>query len=211
MADDGLRIAIGHSVSRETVDRLRAYADELARWTKRINLVAPSTLDALWDRHIVDSAQLIQHAPTELRWLDIGSGGGLPGAVVAILLMEQPGASIHLIESNGKKAAFLKTVLGSLGAPATVENARIEASSVRSQRFDVVTARALADLSLLFTLSQPWLSAGARGLFHKGRDYRREVEETKDDWTFDLIEHPSVVDTEGVILDVSNLARNTGN
>ena len=82
---------------------------------------------------------------------------------------------------------------------------------MRSQRFDVVTARALADLSLLFTLSQPWLSAGARGLFHKGRDYRREVEETKDDWTFDLIEHPSVVDTEGVILDVSNLARNTGN
>lgn len=197
--------SVAGPVSRETFDRLLRFETQFRKWSQRINLAASSTLPQLWSRHILDSAQLLKLAPNAARWLDLGSGGGFPGAVLAILLRDRAGASIDLVESNAKKAAFLKTVLGELQAPARVHVLRIE--SFAGSGYDVVTARALAPLPVLLQLASPWLAAGARGLFHKGRDYRREVEESRDAWQFDLVEHASAVDRIGVILEVSGLRR----
>jgi 16S rRNA (guanine527-N7)-methyltransferase len=194
-------------VSRETVDRLIRFEELFAKWAARINLAAPSTLPELWRRHVLDSAQLVRLAPDALRWLDLGSGGGFPGAVVAILMRDRPGASVDLVESNAKKAAFLKTVLGELQAPARVHVERIEAFRGAGEGYDRVTARALAALPALFGLAEPWLAGAGVGLFHKGRDYRREVQESRDGWRFDLVEHASAVDREGVILEISGLRR----
>lgn len=194
-------------VSRETFERLLAFERIFLRWAKRINLAAPSTLDAIWERHILDSAQLVRLAPKARRWLDLGSGGGFPGAVLAILMAEKGEAAVDLVESNRKKVAFLRASLGELGVAATVHARRIEECHVVIPAPDVVTARALAPLGSLLALAEPWLSRGARGLFHKGRDYRREISETGNFWTFDLVEHADMVDPEGIILDVVNLGR----
>lgn len=199
--------AVAGSVSRETFDRLEHFEREFRRWSQKINLAAPSTLDDLWSRHIIDSAQLVSLKPDATRWLDLGSGGGFPGVVVAILLAERPGAHIDLIESNNKKAAFLKTVLGSLRCPATVHVARIEDAADKVVEPQIVTARALARLPLLLKLAAPWLSRGACGLFHKGRDYGVEIAECHDAWRFDLIEHVSKVDPQSRVLEISGLVR----
>lgn len=192
-------------VSRETLTRLEAFETEFRRWSVRINLAAPSTLDVLWQRHILDSAQLAGLKPAALTWLDLGSGGGFPGAVLAILMRERPGARVELVESNNKKAAFLKTVLAGLGAPATVHVCRIEDSVSRVDRPQIVTARALAPLPKLLGLASPWLETGSTGLFHKGRDYRAEVAESRDGWRFDLIEHRSRIDPDSRVLEISGL------
>ena len=118
-------------VSRETFERLEKFEAEFKRWNSRINLAAPSTIDALWQRHILDSAQLAALAPDALQWLDLGSGGGFPGAVMAVILRERPGAQIELVESNNKKAAFLRSVLASLDARAKVHVSRIERPSAK--------------------------------------------------------------------------------
>lgn len=199
--------AVAGPVSRETFERLELFEGAFRRWAARINLAAPSTLPNLWERHILDSAQLVRLAPSALRWLDLGSGGGFPGAVLAILLRDRPGASIDLVESNAKKCAFLKTVLGESGAPAQVHVRRIEAFAGATNNYDMVTARALAPLPLLLDLASPWLTEGAKALFHKGRDYRREVQEGLNAWRFDLVEHRSVVDAESRILEISGLRR----
>lgn len=200
---DRLRDVAG-PVSRETYERLKAFEHAFTRWNTRINLVAASTLGDLWSRHILDSAQLARLAPDDLRWLDLGSGGGFPGAVMAILLRERPGLRLDLVESNRKKAAFLQSTVGGTGV-ATVHARRIEDVVGTVPTPDIVTARALAPLPALLGLASPWLTAGARGLFHKGRDYRSEIEESADHWRFDLIEHESRINPEGVILDIRNL------
>jgi len=186
---------------------LQAFEAAFRRWSARINLAAPSTLSHLWERHVLDSAQLIRLAPTAKRWLDLGSGGGFPGAIVAIMMGERNGAHVDLVESNRKKAAFLQTTLASLKAPASVHARRIEECYQLGLAPEVVTARALAPLPLLLELTQPWLTAGAKALFHKGRDYLREVEESRDAWRFDLVEHGDKVVGDGVILEISNLRR----
>lgn len=198
---------VAGTVSRETLERLEAFEAEFGKWSARINLAAPSTLEALWQRHILDSAQLFGLKPEATAWLDLGSGGGFPGAVLAILLRERPGGCIELVESNNKKAAFLRAVLGTLEAPATVHVCRIEEAFGRVRMPEIVTARALAPLPRLLALAAPWLSAGATGLFHKGRDYAAEVAESRDAWRFDLIEHASKIDPAGRILELSGVAR----
>jgi 16S rRNA (guanine527-N7)-methyltransferase len=203
--------AVGRDVSRETFERLQQFAVAFEKWSARINLVAPSTVPHLWSRHILDSAQVIRLAPDAKTWLDLGSGGGFPGAIIAVLLSESADCAVTLVESNAKKAAFLSTVLGSIGVSARVQTARIEAAPARSEAFDVVTARALAQLSTLFELGDIWLLHGSVGFFHKGRDYRREIEECRDGWSFDLVEHPSLVDPESVVLEVRNLRRRAPN
>jgi 16S rRNA (guanine527-N7)-methyltransferase len=193
-------------VSRETFERLQAFEQLFLRWNRRINLVAASTEDGLWRRHILDSAQLAGFEPQARRWVDMGSGGGFPGLVLAFLLAER-GGSIDLVESNRKKAAFLQTAIGAFNLPARVIAQRIDSSHALVSSPEIVTARALAPLPALLELAEPWLKAGARGLFHKGRDYRKEVEESAHRWRFDLLERPSLVDADSVVLDICNLGR----
>jgi 16S rRNA (guanine527-N7)-methyltransferase len=196
-----LKQAAGN-VSRETFERLKAFDVRFRQWNARINLAAASTLDDLWTRHIVDSAQLLRLRPGNGHWLDVGSGGGFPGLVIAFLLQD---GRITLVESNRKKAGFLSAMIGEFGLPAEVLAVRIEDASAKVHRADVVTARALAALPDLLSLAAPWLTTGACGLFHKGRDYRAEVSESARLWQFDLVEHVSVTDEEAVILQVDQL------
>jgi len=197
-------------VSRETTARLIAFEELFRKWSTAINLASPSTLADLWNRHILDSAQIFPLAPDAKRWLDLGSGGGFPGIVTACFLKEKPGASIDLVESAGKKAAFLRTAAGHVGVPARVHSERIEAMWDKIETPDVVTARALASLNVLFELAEPWLTNGSKALFQKGRDYQREIDESRVGWSFDLVQHESAIDTSSVILEISNLRRITG-
>lgn len=202
--------AVVPAVSRETADRLIAFEELFRKWSKAINLASPSTLNELWTRHILDSAQLFPLASDAKNWLDIGSGGGFPGIVTACFLADQPGSAIDLIESAGKKAAFLRTASGHLNVPARIHSARIEAMWRKIETPQVVTARALASLNDLFGLAEPWLTNGAKALFQKGRDYQREIDESRVGWSFDLVQHQSAIDQASVILEISNLRRKTG-
>jgi 16S rRNA (guanine527-N7)-methyltransferase len=194
-------------VSRETFDELSSFEEMFLDWSSRLNLVASSTREALWGRHILDSAQLWPLAPSDtVSWLDLGSGGGFPGLILAFLLKGRLGGSITLVDSNRKKTAFLQNCVGAFSLPAKVYSTRIVDLAL-DRTPQIVTSRALAALPELLTLSEPWLGAGAIGLFHKGRDYRREVEESAHGWLFDLVEHRSKIDPQGVILEVRNLAR----
>jgi 16S rRNA (guanine527-N7)-methyltransferase len=197
-------------VSRETTDCLIAFEELFRKWSSAINLASPSTLADLWNRHILDSAQIFPLAPEATRWLDLGSGGGFPGIVTACFLKECPGASIDLVESAGKKAAFLRTAAGHVGVPARVHAARIEAMWDKIEPPQVITARALASLNVLFELAEPWLSNGSKALFQKGRDYQREIDESRVGWSFDLVQHESAIDNNSVILEISNLRRILG-
>lgn len=201
-----LECVTGH-VSRETFDRLIAFEMAFKHWAERINLTARSTLDDLWSRHIIDSAQVLRLAPTVRDWVDAGTGGGFPGAVVAILVSERPDVRVRLVESAGKKCAFLRTVLSELAPRAEIHCRRIETSVADWHPPEMVTARALAPLDDLVRLLARWLENGSRALFHKGRDYRGEIERARDSWNLDLIEHPSVVDSSGAILEIVRLRR----
>lgn len=196
------------AVARE---RLTRYADLIRRWQPVKNLVAPSTLPELWGRHFADSAQVTASVPEAIRWLDLGSGAGLPGLVTAILLADRPGARVTLVESNGRKAAFLQTVARELGLPATVVNARIESLPERAlaglDEIEAVSARALAPLDALLGLAEPWLTKGAVGVFHKGREFPAEREQALRQWRFDLVERPSVIETGSLMALIRNLER----
>jgi len=194
-------------VSRETLLGLDAFEIMFRTWASRINLASASTLEELWSRHILDSAQLVPLAPHAMRWLDLGSGGGFPGLVLAFLLKERPGASIELIESNRKKAGFLSAAIGQFSLPARVHAVRIGEEIKGLDTPQIVTARALAPLPELLELAQPWLSTGATGLLHKGRDYEREVQESSHLWQYDLVQHRSKVDADSVVLEIANLTR----
>ncbi|MGE0501176.1 MAG: 16S rRNA (guanine(527)-N(7))-methyltransferase RsmG [Rhizobiaceae bacterium] len=200
-------VSVAGPVSRETFDQLVAFEERFKRWAAAINLAAPSTLSDVWRRHILDSAQLAGLRPDARQWLDLGSGGGFPGAVLAILMREREGACVTLIESNRKKASFLIAATRAAHAPAKVIADRVEfASAAGNMVPQIITARALAPLPVLLRLAAPWLKAGATGLFHKGRDYRIEVQESIKLWDFDLIEHPSKVDPSGAILEISDFS-----
>jgi 16S rRNA (guanine527-N7)-methyltransferase len=192
-------------VSRETLEGLEAFEAMFLIWAERINLAAPSTLGDVWSRHILDSAQLAPLAPRAMRWLDLGSGGGFPGLVLAFLLKEKPGGHIDLVESSRKKAGFLQAAVGQFSLPARVFAGRIDEEVQGLVQPEIVTARALAPLPALLELAFPWLSSGAIGLLHKGRDYRQEVEESALLWQYDLVEHRSRVDADSVVLEIANL------
>lgn len=189
-------------VSRETAEKLRLYVNELRRWQAIKNLVGPSTLDDIWTRHIADSAQLIRLRPEAKRWLDLGSGAGLPGLVIAILLGN--GAEVHLVESNSRKCAFLRAAIRATGAGAVVHEGRIE--DVVGQfdgRIDVVTARALAPVERLLPMVKDLLRAGAVGIFPKGQDLDAELTEASKSWRITADVAPSLTDAAAGILVVS--------
>lgn len=194
-------------VSRETFRRLLAFEALFLKWSKAFNLAASSTLVDLWDRHILDSAQLAAIERPQGTWLDIGSGGGLPGVIMAIFMAGAKDGHVHLVESNGKKVAFLRSAITETGAAGTVHQLRIEDAVQEIGTVQIVTARALAALPKLLDLSQPWLMAGATALFHKGREYRSEIKLARDEWQFDLIEHASAIDRESTILEIRSLQR----
>ncbi len=179
-------------VSRETRERLEAYVKLLQVWQAKTNLVAPSTLPQLWTRHIADSLQLLAIAPGAKRWLDLGSGGGLPGIVLASALAEQGEAHVDLVERNGKKVAFLREVIRICHLPAAVHDSSIEdyVDSVAAVP-ECVTARAVAPLQMLVTWSAPLLQRGSKGLFHKGQDVAAELTETARYWNMDYRLHSS--------------------
>jgi len=171
---------LGLPVSRETIARLETHFRLLGEWSERMNLVGPKELEAFWSRHALDSAQLVALAPDAKRWVDLGSGAGFPGLVIAAFLAGRPGASMHLVESTGKKAAFLRAVAEGAGLPVTVFNERIEAFGAGQGPYDVVTARALAPLPRLIPYAKPILDRGAIGLFHKGADLDAELAAAND-------------------------------
>jgi 16S rRNA (guanine527-N7)-methyltransferase len=194
-------------VSRETLQRLDAFVELLLRWQRTLNLVAPSTLPRLWTRHIADSLQLIDLAPGARTWIDLGSGGGFPGLAVGCALAEVDGASVHLVESNSRKTAFLREACRVTGAPAQVHAERIEQFFNRFHSpAEVVTARALAPLNSLLNRCFPPLSRGAVGLFPKGRNVDRELGEARRSWNINLNLVPSRTDPTGRIVVVRGLA-----
>jgi 16S rRNA (guanine527-N7)-methyltransferase len=171
-----------------------------------LNLVSTASLPQLWTRHIIDSAQLRDIAPSAIRWADLGSGGGFPGMVIAILLAETPGAEVHLIERDKRKAAFLQTVSRETGAAAIVHPARIEAIVPGLQQIEIVTSRALAPLTQLIDWSMPLFQRGATGLFLKGRTVQEEIA-TASDPKLDLSTLPSRTDSSGRIVSVRYKAK----
>ena len=201
---------LGGHVSRETIARLEAHRRLLEEWSGRMNLVGPRELELFWSRHALDSAQLIKFAPQAKSWVDLGSGAGFPGLVVAAFLADTPGASVHLVESTGKKASFLRAVAEEAGLPVTVFNERIEDFRAGQRPYDVVTARALAALPRLITYAKPILDRGAIGLFHKGADVDAELAAASDAlnggaYQADVLE--SLSDPRGRIVRVSKAAR----
>lgn len=191
-------------VSRETLDRLSRYAEILCKWQPIQNLVAPKTLPDLWNRHIADSAQLMALAPNARIWVDMGTGAGFPGMVIAILLANQGECGVHLIESNARKCAFLGEVARETEAAVTLHNERVEALDASGPlgHVDIVTARAVAPLNRLLEFSAPLFGAETRGLFLKGRRASEEVDAALEAWTFRHQAHSSKTDAEGVILEI---------
>lgn len=196
-------------VSRETFARLEAIADLLVKWQKTINLVAPASVPDLWTRHIADSLQLINHVPKNIRrWVDLGSGGGFPGLVVAAVLADREGAQVHLVESDSRKAAFLREAARLVRLPVTVHAARIEAvAETLAPGTEVVSARALAPLPKLLDYAAPFLAAGAVGVFLKGRDAERELTDARKGWTLTVNEVGSLSDPDGRVLIVRSATR----
>jgi 16S rRNA (guanine527-N7)-methyltransferase len=193
-------------VSDDALARLDKFAALLTDWQRRINLIAPSTVPHIWTRHIADSLQLLPLAPDAKIWIDLGSGGGFPGIPLACALAQTPGAHVHLVESNGKKAAFLREAVRITGAPATVHAERIENfGDSFGGKADVVTARALAPLKSLCDQAFPLLARGAIGLFLKGQDVEAELTEAAKYWTVEAERKPSVTSRDGVIVMVSSL------
>lgn len=211
VAEDRRRFLDQSAVSRETLHDLDLYAAALVRWQAAINLVGPATLPELWTRHFLDSLQLIAHAPDSARhWVDLGSGAGFPGLVIAVALKSKPGARVTLVESNGKKAGFLRAVARETGAPADVRLGRIEDVVGGLDPADVVTARALAPLSQLLTWVDPLLKKGGIALFQKGRDLDKEQADAARYWEYSGEVLPSVVAQGSHILRLNRLTRKPG-
>ena len=205
--------AAAFGVSRETVDRLDVYAALLSKWQRTINLVAPKTLTEVWHRHFADSAQLMALAPAKqpLHWLDLGSGAGFPGLVIGIMLAERGGDRLTLIESDTRKAAFLREVVRAtgIGARLTVDIVaeRIEsaANHTRVEAVDVVSARALAPLPKLIGLAHAFMGPESVGLLLKGRELAVELAEAERMFAFEHQVLASRTDPSGQVLVVRHV------
>lgn len=195
-------------VSHETLDKFETYAALLRRWQNTINLVAPSTVNDVWHRHFADSAQLFRYAPLEGgHWLDVGSGAGFPGLVLAIMAGEKGGARHTFIESDTRKCAFLREVARATGTAVEIVTARIELpeTTVKVREVNCVTARALAPLPRLASWVAPYFGGETTGLFLKGRDVASELDEARQSWDFEYQLIASLTDDEGRIVKMSGL------
>jgi 16S rRNA (guanine527-N7)-methyltransferase len=205
LADDRARALALTPVSRETSARLDRFVALLLKWQKTTNLVAASTLDEVWTRHVADSLQVLSFAPDARRWIDLGSGAGFPGLVIACALADVPGAKIHLVESNAKKAAFLREAQRATGAPALVHAQRItDFMKTFDEPVDLVTARALAPLKDLVRYAEPFLKKDATALFLKGQDVEAELTEATKYWEIRTSLVPSKTSAGGRIVVISS-------
>lgn len=194
------------SVSHETMAKLDHYAELLAEWNARFNLVAESTLPTIWQRHFLDSAQLIKYFPNSVQTIaDLGSGAGFPGIVLSIIGLFK----VSLIESIGKKAAFLRAVVDELNLNAEVRQIRIE--SLHNVKFDIVTARALQPLPQLLKFAMPLIRKDSYAIFLKGQKLDAELTESSKYWKFDHETFQSLSDPSGRVLKISNLRSSSGN
>lgn len=181
---------------------LSVLLDRLTETNAVMNLVGPDSIPDFWNRHALDSAQLLDHAPDALTWADLGAGAGFPGVVLAIMLKGRAGAHVWLIDSLGKRCRFLEAVVAELDLPATVINGRAETQKLK---VDVVTARALAPMPKLLTYAQPYMDRGAQGLFLKGEKAETELQEAWASWTFEADLSVSRSDPRGRIVSVRSL------
>lgn len=195
-------------VSRETEARLDRFIELLGIWQAKTNLVAPSTLATVWTRHVSDSLQLLTLAPAAWTWVDFGSGGGFPGMVLACALADTPGALVHLIERNGKKAAFLREALRVTGAAAVIHLADIEDTVDRLEGpINCVTARAVAPLNQFIGFAEPLVKRGAKALFLKGQDVEVELTEATKYWKIEPQLHSSRTGGHGWIVELDEIER----
>lgn len=199
-AQDALRGAGVNDVSRETIERLEAYVALLREWSRVHNLIGPIEMDQIWSRHIADSAQLITLAPDTLRWIDFGSGAGLPGLILAVLLAERAGGSVELVEANATRAAFLREAGRRLAVPVFVHQERLERIVERwNSPVDALSARALAPMSKLVDWLSPLIARGVPGYFHKGLDFDNEWAEVHDRDRFVLLQHNSRIGSGTIV------------
>ncbi|MDI1345200.1 MAG: 16S rRNA (guanine(527)-N(7))-methyltransferase RsmG [Pseudolabrys sp.] len=206
LATDKARALKLSPVSRETLKRLELYVELLLKWQKTTNLIAPSTIPYVWTRHVADSLQLIDLAPDAKTWVDFGSGGGFPAIPIACVLADRPGSQVRLVESNGKKTAFLREAIRVTGAPAQVHPERVEKYTEGPvNSVDVVSARALAPLKVLCDQAFPLIERGAIGLFPKGLDVAAELTEAAKYWNIDATTVASKTSPEGCIVIVRGL------
>jgi 16S rRNA (guanine527-N7)-methyltransferase len=194
-------------VSHETEARLDRYIALLREWQAKTNLVAPSTLPNLWTRHIADSLQLVDLAPSAKRWADLGSGGGFPGVVLACAMAATPDARVHLVERIAKKAAFLREAVRITTSPGVVHLAEIGDNVDRiTGPVDCVTARALAPLHQLIGFAEPLMRQGAKALFLKGQDVEAELTEAAKYWNIQPQLHRSRTG-DGWIVELASVER----
>lgn len=196
-----------HNVSRETIQKLKEYEALVKEWNMKFNLIAKSSVNDIWNRHIVDSLQLCQFLrSTDKLLYDFGSGAGFPGIVLAIAAEElYPNLSIKLVESIKKKANFLNVVKNTLNLNVDIINDRIE--NIKCNNVDVISSRALASLTKLFEYSLPFCSLKTRLIFPKGNKWNEEVIEAQKQWLFDFDVAKSITDETGHILNICNLRR----
>ncbi|HWK93785.1 MAG TPA: 16S rRNA (guanine(527)-N(7))-methyltransferase RsmG [Pseudolabrys sp.] len=195
-------------VSAAALARLDRFVEHLLAWQAHTNLIAGSTIPTVWTRHVADSLQLIDLAPAADRWVDFGAGGGFPGLAVACVLADRPGAVVHLVESRIKKANFLREVAQALDLPVEVHAERAENCGDRlAGQADVVTARALASLSILCGYALPLVRQGAVALFLKGQDVELELTEASKYWTIQAELIPSRTSAAGRIVRISSLSK----
>ena len=201
------RLISGVNVSRETIEALEHFAALIEKWTVKINLISKASLSDLWDRHILDSAQLLKICPRNIQnWLDLGSGGGLPGVVVAILAKELiPSLNMTLVESDKRKSVFLRTAIRELELNAKVLNARIEKTA--PLQADVISARALAELDVLLALAEPHLTKNTICLFQKGENWQKELSKAQQSWSFHCDITKSETQSGAIILKLGEVGR----
>ena len=201
LADDRRAASRLVPVSRETEDRLAIFVELLDRWRQKTNLISNSTFATVWTRHIADSAQLSALAPDAKRWVDMGSGAGFPGLVIAIQLAGVPGALVHCIESDGRKCAFLREAARATGAAAAIHPQRVEAIEPKSLgTVDAVTARAFAPLPLTLELARPWMERGAIAVFPRGESAKDQIAALPEAWAYAIEPLQSVVNPKAAIL-----------
>lgn len=204
-----VRLMNAYGVSRETLRRFESYEALLTKWAPRINLVGASTLSAFWERHILDSVQILPLAsPQAQTWVDFGTGAGFPGLVLAALLAERGSAQVQLVEASAKRCAFLREAARAMEITVEITHAKLEVVTPRP--VDVVTARAFTALDRLLAYAAPWQGPATQALFPKGEEVSAELEQASTNWLFTSTIHPSASDTRGCVLEITNWQSKAG-